>query len=107
MLARIMQNLVSNAIRYTPRGRIAVGAKPVDAEGSVECWVTDNGAGIPSTLLANVFDKYETDPNHQDGTGLGLAIVKEFVEAHGGDVSVRSEEGHGTTFRFTLPAKAL
>ena len=105
MLTRILQNLISNAIRYSPRGRIAIGAKPVAADESVECWVTDNGAGIPSELLEKVFDKFETDPDHENGSGLGLAIVREFVDAHGGEVSVRSEAGNGTTFRFTLPGK--
>ena len=53
-----------------------------------------------------MFEKFETDHEQENSTGLGLAIVKEFVEAHGGTVDVRSQKGDGTTFRFTLPAKA-
>ena len=102
MVTRILQNLVSNAIRYSPRGRVTVGAEG-SADGSIECWVSDNGSGISNELLAQVFDKFASDPKHEDGTGLGLAIVKEFVEAHGGEVSVRSDDSSGTTFRFTLP----
>lgn len=105
MLSRVWQNLLANAIRYTPRGRVVVGAKVVDADGSLECWVVDDGAGIPSEQLSTIFEKYETDGEHPDGAGLGLAIVKDFVEAHGGAVSVESQEGRGTTFRFTLPAE--
>jgi signal transduction histidine kinase len=100
LLRRIFQNLVSNAIRYTPSGEVRVGARSVD--GVVECWVSDDGAGIPAERIGKVFDALETDPEG-DGTGLGLAIVKTFVEAHQGSVGVESVEGRGTTFRFTLP----
>jgi signal transduction histidine kinase len=72
----------------------------------VECWVTDNGAGIPGEFLEKVFDKGETDPENQGGMGLGLAIVKTFTEAHGGQVTVESQEGVGSTFRFSVPTKA-
>lgn len=103
MLSRVWQNLVANAIRYAPRGRVLVGAEKFDGEGTLECHVTDNGAGIPSDRLTAIFEKFESDPDNEDGLGLGLAIVKEFVEAHGGSVTVESNEGQGTTFRFTLP----
>lgn len=106
MLTRILQNLVSNAIRYSPRGRVTVSARADGTDGSVECSVSDTGDGISSEMLEKVFEKYETDHEQENSTGLGLAIVKEFVEAHGGTVSVRSQKGDGTTFRFTLPAKA-
>jgi signal transduction histidine kinase len=105
LVRRVLQNLIANAIKYTPRGRIAIGARELEA-GSVECWVSDNGVGIPPDLLAKVFDKGETDPEGGDGLGLGLAIVKTFVEAHGGRVSVESREGEGTRFQFTLPRAA-
>ena len=71
----------------------------------MECLVSDNGAGIPAERLDRVFDKLETDPAKESGLGLGLAIVKTFVEAHEGTVTVESQEGVGSTFRFTLPAR--
>ena len=106
LLRRVFQNLIANAIKYTPRGEVMIGAREPGAEGAVECWVSDNGAGIPEELLEKVFDKGETDPEHAGGMGLGLAIVKTFTEAHGGMVSVESQEGVGSTFRFSLPTKA-
>lgn len=106
LLRRVYQNLIDNAIRYTPRGEIVIGARELGAEGAVESWVTDNGAGIPEELLEKIFDKGETDPENEGGTGLGLAIVKTFTEAHGGKVTVESKEGVGSTFRFSLPTRA-
>ena len=107
LLRRVFQNLVANAIKYTPRGEIVIGARENGTDGAVECWVSDNGAGIPEDRLEIIFDKLETDPEREGGTGLGLMIVKTFVEAHGGTVTVESKEGVGSTFRFTLPAKAM
>ena len=102
LLRRIFQNLIANAITFTPRGEVEIGARERNG-GGVECWVRDNGAGIPADRLESVFEKHETTTPDDAGTGLGLAIVKTFVEAHGGTVSVESTEGVGSTFRFTLP----
>ena len=106
LLIRVFQNLIANAIKYTPHGEIILGARELGAEGVVECWVSDNGAGIPKELLEKIFDKGETDPENEGGTGLGLTIVKTFVEAHDGAVAVESKEGLGSTFQFSLPTKA-
>ena len=106
MLRRLLQNLMANAIKYTPHGEIIIGAQELVEQGVIECWVSDSGAGIPAALIDKVFDKGETDPENEGGMGLGLAIVKSFVEAHGGAVCVESTEGSGATFRFTLPTKA-
>jgi signal transduction histidine kinase len=106
LLRRVFQNLIDNAIKYTPHGEVQIGAREIAAEGIVECWVSDNGGGIPQELLGKVFDKGESDPEIPGGTGLGLAIVKTFTEAHGGNVTVQSKEGVGSTFRFSLPTKA-
>jgi len=105
LLRRVFQNLIANAIRYTPGGEVVIGARESGAEGAVECRVSDNGAGIPQERLEKVFDKSETDPGKEDGSGLGLAIVKTFVEAHDGKVSVESRQGQGSTFCFTLPPR--
>ncbi len=106
LLRRVFQNLIANAIKYTPRGEIVIGARELGAEGNVECWVADTGAGISEELLGRVFEKGETDSENVGGTGLGLAIVKTFIEAHGGKVTVESTEGVGSTFQFSLPSKA-
>jgi signal transduction histidine kinase len=106
LLRRIFQNLIANAIKYTPRGEVTIGARELAAEGAVECWVRDNGTGIPDELLEKVFDKGESDPENAGGTGLGLAIVKTFTEAHGGKVSVESKKEAGSMFRFSIPTKA-
>jgi signal transduction histidine kinase len=106
LLRRVFQNLIANAIRYTPRGEILVGARERCADRIVECWVTDNGSGISADLLEKVFEKGETDALSADGMGLGLAIVRTFTEAHGGKVTVESQVGLGSSFRFSLPVKA-
>lgn len=106
MLTLIFQNLISNAIDYTPNGEVTIGARKLAEPPAVECWVSDTGAGIPADRLEKVFDKLEADPDRQSGLGLGLAIVKQFVEAHGGQVAVDSELGRGSRFRFTIPDEA-
>ncbi len=108
LLRRVFQNLIANAIQYTPRGEIIVGARELDGDARVECWVSDNGAGIPDALLDKIFDKGESYPANEDGAGLGLglAIVKAFTEADGGKVTVESQVGIGSTFRFSLPTRA-
>lgn len=105
LLRRVLQNLVSNAIRYAPQGKVVVQASR-NAEGHVECTVSDDGAGIPAEILGSIFDKGESDSSTNESKGLGLAIVQQFTEAHGGTVTVESKEGQGSTFRFTLPCKA-
>lgn len=106
MVALIFQNLISNAINYTPNGEVIIGAQAIKEPAAIECWVSDNGVGISADRLEKVFNKLETDPDKKSGMGLGLAIVKQFVEAHGGHVAVDSEPGQGSTFRFTLPDEA-
>ena len=107
LLRRILQNLVTNAVKYAPNGIVTIGAKDLVDDHSVACWVSDNGMGIPEDMQQKIFDKGETDAERDDGTGLGLAIVQTFTEAHGGTVMVESAPGVGSTFRFTLPGKAL
>ena len=103
LLRRVFQNLIANAISYTPHGEVVVGVRKAGETGAAECFVRDNGRGIPADRCSTVFEKHETDPDTQAGLGLGLAIVKTFVEAHNGVVTVESELGVGSTFRFTLP----
>lgn len=107
LLQRILQNLLSNAVKYTPHGIVTIGAKELTEDNSVMCWVSDNGRGIPDEMHQKIFNKGETDSERNDGKGLGLAIVQTFTEAHGGNVSVESALGVGSTFKITLPLKAI
>jgi two-component system phosphate regulon sensor histidine kinase PhoR len=103
LLKRVLQNLIANAIRHTPRGEVVIAAREI-ANG-IECSVSDNGAGISADIIEKVFDKTETDAKNQGGHGLGLAIVKTFVGAHGGKVGVESTPGTGSRFWLTLPGR--
>ena len=102
LITQVFQNLLANAIKYTSKGEITVGAEAVEMN-KVRCWVRDTGAGIPPERLDRIFEKFETDPKKRGGLGLGLAIVKQVVEAHGGQIFVESEVGRGSTFSFLLP----
>ena len=104
LLSRVFQNLITNSIRYTPRGTITIESRDLTTEGAVEFRVADNGSGISPEMLPRVFEKFATDGEQDGSRGLGLSIVKKFVEAHGGSISVESQEGVGTIFTFRLPA---
>jgi signal transduction histidine kinase len=103
---RVLNNLVSNAIRYTPRGgRVEVCANRVDQ--TIHIAVTDSGAGIAAEDLPHVFDQfYRVDQSRNRGTGgagLGLTIAKSLVESHKGVISINSQQGVGTTIEVSLP----
>ena len=103
-LDRILNNLISNALKYSPPGLVLVRARP--AGPLVEFDVEDCGRGIPPDALPRLFEPYyrvPRDASRARGTGLGLAIVKSLVEAHGGSITVASELGAGTRMTFTLP----
>jgi PAS domain S-box-containing protein len=102
---RVMANLVVNAIRYTRQGEIKITAEQRGHYVAVS--VSDTGEGIPSEYLSHIFDKFVQVPGAATGgAGLGLAISRLIVEAHGGQISVQSVIGHGSTFTFTLPVAA-
>jgi signal transduction histidine kinase len=105
---QLLDNLVSNAIKFTPDGgnvRVSVTA----ANGAVRLKVSDTGMGIPSDEQRRLFEPFfrsSTATERQiQGTGLGLYIARAIVEAHGGDISVESEPGHGTAFRVEMPVE--
>ena len=103
LLQQVIQNLLSNAVKFTPQGTVMVGAR-TEGDGAVTCWVSDSGSGIPPDVLDKVFDRFETHGSpEQRGIGLGLPIVKEIIELHEGEVSVDSELGKGSTFKFRIP----
>ncbi len=101
-IERVIGNLVINALRHTKQGSIRISAEHRD--GNVAVSVCDTGSGIPGEYLPHIFDKFVQVPDETTGgAGLGLTISKSIVEAHGGQISVQSEAGRGTTFTFTLP----
>ncbi len=105
-LRQVIDNLLTNALKYSPPGKlVTVGGR--FSERSVTVFVRDEGAGIPRHETDKVFERfYRIDDNltrHTQGTGLGLYLAKAIVEAHGGDISVKSQVGSGSTFYFTLP----
>jgi signal transduction histidine kinase len=102
----VLGNLISNAFKFTERGgKVSITGKPDD--GRVSIIVKDSGAGISADQLPHIFDKFFQANNQAQaaakGTGLGLAIAKGIVEAHGGQITVESQVGVGTTFVVTLP----
>ncbi len=110
-IKQVFDNLISNAIKYTPpRGQITVRLQVNSQTGEAIFSVQDTGHGIAPDQLPNLFIKYQRLPGQSTrgvmGTGLGLLIVKEIVTAHGGVVRAESEgEGKGTTFTITLPLR--
>jgi signal transduction histidine kinase len=103
-IERVIVNLISNATRATPAGgTVAVRAERRAGELAVS--VTDTGTGIPRDYLARIFEPFVQVPDApRGGSGLGLAISRRIVEAHGGQLTVQSEPGSGSTFTFTIPA---
>lgn len=104
MIQRVLENLVSNALRHTGPGE--VGIKLDQAGSELRVAVSDDGRGIPAEDIPRIFERfYQVDDAHRGSgqAGLGLAIVKRILDLHGRDISVESQVAHGTTFRFTLP----
>jgi PAS domain S-box-containing protein len=110
LLRQVLDNLLGNAIKYTPPGqspRIDVTAR-VDGTGAVRVQVADRGIGIPDGEHAAVFDSFHRASNGtaMPGTGLGLAICRRIVERHGGHIEAMPNPGGGTIFVFTVPGAA-
>lgn len=101
-IERVITNLVTNATRATPAGG-AITVAAVQRGDEMVISVTDTGAGIPREYLSRVFDAFVQIPHATGGgAGLGLAISRRIVEAHGGQLTVQSSPGQGSTFTFTL-----
>lgn len=104
-LRQIINNLVYNAMRHTPEGGLII-IQAQEAGDQIAIEISDTGMGIEPDQLELIFTRYgqsEQTRRRGGGSGLGLAIVAQLVQAHGGDISVSSTVGQGTTFRFTLP----
>lgn len=116
-IEKVMYNLLSNALKFTPEGgKVSVqlsvisdqlSAARLNTEHSLLITVRDSGIGIPRDRLPHIFDRfYQVDSSQTrefEGTGIGLALSKELVQLHGGGISVQSTEGFGSTFTVTLP----
>jgi signal transduction histidine kinase len=99
-LRSILDNLLSNALRYTPpEGEILLAAE--EMKDFVQFTVRDTGRGIEAERLSSIFDRFNAFSEH--GSGLGLALVRRLVESLGGQIAVESRLGNGTTFKFTIP----
>ncbi len=111
-IGQALDNLLDNALKFTPEGgKVTIGASLKDGKTSehfsnkekrfIEVSVSDTGCGIPEENIQDIFDKFKK--LHGKGTGLGLYIARQIVNAHGGDIWVKSEQKKGSVFSFTLP----
>lgn len=106
MLNTVLRNLISNAVKYTPTGgTVQIGAEAIHGRTTIK--ISDTGIGIPKQDKQKLFRVGETVTRRgtadEEGTGLGLILCKEFIEKHGGDIWVESNEGKGSIFSFSLP----
>ena len=107
-IGHVLANLLTNAIRYTPRGgKISVSVR--EDGNMLKFSVSDNGIWIPAEYHQKIFEKFFRVPGQDPdaGEGLGLAISREIISAHGGEISLESSKGHGATFFFTLPRRDI
>jgi signal transduction histidine kinase len=107
MIERVLENLLDNALRYTPEaGSVNIELINHDAD-SITVEISDTGCGIPENELPNIFDRFYTTDRSRKGkvshSGLGLAVTKKILELHGTSVQVKSDQNSGTTFTFNLP----
>jgi len=109
-LEQVLGNLLENAVKYSPDGS-DISVRTENRGDQVVTSVCDNGIGIPSDELAQVFERFhrgrQVSSTNYGGLGLGLYITKQIVERHGGTIWVESREGSGTTFFFSLPAAGV
>jgi signal transduction histidine kinase len=106
MLRSILQNIITNAIKYTPIGGEAVQITASAIDHMLEICVQDHGIGMSEERKNMLFEMYnptsEPGTDKEKGSGLGLLLVKDFVSQHGGSITIESEVGVGTCFKFTL-----
>ena len=108
-IERIILNLISNAVKFTPKGgRISVEVR--DCDDKVQIIVRDTGIGIPNDMQRIIFERFQRDRSFRkrsEGSGIGLSIVQALVEKHGGTVAVQSKVGKGSEFTVELPCSVL
>ena len=105
MIKTVIRNIVTNAIKFTEKGTISIYSEIEDHKVKIQ--IADSGIGIPKNKLASLFEveksKSTKGTRGEQGTGLGLIICKEFLEKNNGAIHVKSEQGAGSTFSFTIP----
>lgn len=108
-IVQVLVNLISNAVKFSPKDTSITLDAMLSSGDVIEVTVKDQGRGIPADQQESIFQRFQqvsvADAKQRKGTGLGLAICKAIVDGHGGTIGVRSIEGQGSTFFFTLPAK--
>jgi signal transduction histidine kinase len=109
MLNTVLRNLISNAIKFSSKDdKINISA--IEAKDSIQIDINDTGTGMEPSRVESLFKLDETrstiGTDNESGTGLGLILCKEFIEKHGGKITVASQLGIGTTFSITLPKKS-
>jgi DNA-binding response OmpR family regulator/nitrogen-specific signal transduction histidine kinase len=108
-IVQVFLNLLDNAVKFTDKGKVKIGAKMQDR--SILCYVSDSGKGIPEAYQSKIFERFEQvnenllSGKKVQGTGLGLSICKGIIEHYGGKIWLESQIGKGSTFFFTLPAR--
>ena len=104
LVHRVLENLIENAIKYTPKGG-QVSVSLLISDETITTQIGDTGQGIAAEDIPHIFERFyriEKDRN-LDGTGLGLAIAKRIMQLHGSSIDVQSQSSHGTVFSFALP----
>lgn len=105
-LGEVITNLIDNAIKYSPDDKKSIRIEvKLDTDGAVLTTVSDDGVGIPDSVVPNLFNRFyrnHRNRHHISGSGLGLYLCKEIISAHHGNIWVKSKEGEGTTIGFTL-----
>jgi len=103
-IQEVFVNLLKNAYEATPHGRVRIRLQ--DLGSLVAVSISDTGSGIPPEVQSRLFEAFFTTKKKGEGTGLGLAISRNFIASHGGDITVTSEPGKGSTFTVVLPKQA-
>jgi len=102
-IARLLQNLVSNALKYSKKGCVTIRMYPGAEQQRVLFEIKDQAGGIPEDKIARLFDKYQRFNDEQPGMGLGMAIVRKLVDVLDGTIRIDTSEGQGTTIQIDLP----
>jgi signal transduction histidine kinase len=109
-LKDILRHLIDNAVKFTAHGRIVVSAEKINEPAGIRFTVADTGVGIPTEALSFIFEKFRQSDSSGtrafDGAGLGLYIAKKYADLLGGELTVISEVGYGSTFTLKLPLGA-